>query len=73
MGHQLTFADGEFNHKRRRTRKEQFLGRMEGLIPWDRLGSNHRAVPSRGGQWPPSFSVDDHAADSLSAAVVPVE
>ncbi len=33
MDHQLTFADSEFNHKRRQTRKEKFLGRMEKLIP----------------------------------------
>jgi transposase, IS5 family len=37
MDHQLTFADSEFNQKRRRTRKEIFLGRMDKLIPWKRL------------------------------------
>jgi IS5 family transposase len=37
MDHQLTFADSEFSHKRRQTRKEKFLGRMEKLIPWQRL------------------------------------
>jgi len=39
MDHQLTFADGEFNQKRRRTRKEIFLGRMDKLIPWKRIES----------------------------------
>jgi len=39
MDHQLTFADSEFNHKRRRTRKEIILGRMDKLIPWHRLES----------------------------------
>jgi transposase, IS5 family len=39
MDHQLTFADSEFNQKRRRTRKEIFLGRMDKLIPWNRLES----------------------------------
>ncbi len=39
MDHQLTFADSEFNQKRRRTRKEIFLGRMDKLIPWKRLES----------------------------------
>ena len=39
MDHQLTFADSEYNHKRRQTRKEIFLGRMELLIPWQRLES----------------------------------
>ncbi len=37
MDHQLTFADSEFSHKRRQTRKEKFLRRMEKLIPWQRL------------------------------------
>ena len=34
MKNQLTFADSEYNQKRRQTRKERFLGRMEKLIPW---------------------------------------
>jgi len=37
MDHQLSFADSEFTNKRRQTRKEKFLGRMEKLIPWSRL------------------------------------
>ena len=39
MDHQLSFADSELNSKRRQTRKEKFLGRMEKLIPWPRLES----------------------------------
>ncbi|WP_447835569.1 IS5 family transposase [Aeromonas salmonicida] len=34
MSHQLTFADSEFNGKRRKTRKELFLARMDALLPW---------------------------------------
>jgi IS5 family transposase len=37
MDHQLTFADSEFSHKRRQTRKEKLLRRMEKLISWQRL------------------------------------
>ena len=37
MDQQLTFADSEFRNKRRQTRKEKFLGRMDKLIPWARL------------------------------------
>lgn len=37
MSHQLTFADGEFSNKRRQTRKEIFLARMEKLLPWSQL------------------------------------
>ncbi len=39
MDHQLSFADCEFTSKRRQTRKEKFLSRMEKLIPWQRLES----------------------------------
>ncbi|OZG42478.1 IS5/IS1182 family transposase, partial [Aeromonas sp. A35_P] len=37
MSHQLTFADCEFNGKRRKTRKEIFLARMEAVLPWPRM------------------------------------
>ncbi len=37
MSHQLTFADSEFHGKRRQTRKEIFLSRMEQLLPWPRM------------------------------------
>ena len=37
MSHQLTFADSEFSSKRRQTRKEIFLSRMDALLPWPQL------------------------------------
>ena len=37
MEQQLSFADSEYQHKRRQTHKEKFLGRMDKLIPWKRL------------------------------------
>ena len=37
MSHQLTFADSEFSSKRRQTRKEIFLSRMDSLLPWPQL------------------------------------
>ncbi|MBL54210.1 MAG: IS5/IS1182 family transposase, partial [Alteromonadaceae bacterium] len=37
MSHQLTFADSEFSSKRRQTRKEIFLSRMDNLLPWSQL------------------------------------
>jgi IS5 family transposase len=33
MSHQLTFADSEFNNKRRKTHKEILLSRMNKLMP----------------------------------------
>ena len=37
MSQQLTFGDSEFAHKRRKTRKEIFLSRMDKLLPWSQL------------------------------------
>ena len=37
MSHQLTFADSEFSSKRRQTRKELFLSRMEQILPWQNM------------------------------------
>lgn len=37
MSHQLIFADSEFSRKRRQTRKEIFLSRMDALLPWPQL------------------------------------
>jgi IS5 family transposase len=42
MEQQLCFADSEYQHKRRQTRKEKFLGRMDKLIPW-----NHQTILSQ--------------------------
>lgn len=41
MVHQLSFADSEYQNKRRQTGKEKFLGQMEALMPWQRLTSVH--------------------------------
>ena len=37
MTDQPTFADLDYQRKRRRTRREEFLERMDSLIPWQRL------------------------------------
>lgn len=34
---QITFSDAEYEHKKRKTRREKFLERMEELIPWEKL------------------------------------
>ena len=41
---QVTFADVEYEGKKRRTRRELFLERMEALIPWERLEARITAV-----------------------------
>ena len=40
---QKTFAEAEYDAKKRKTRREKFLERMEELIPWKRL--QKRIVP----------------------------
>src|SRR5215831_14489107 len=37
MTHQTTFAHAEFAAKKKTTRREKFLARMEEVIPWARL------------------------------------
>ena len=37
MTEQPTFADLEYQHKRRQTRREVFLKRIDSLIPWQRM------------------------------------
>jgi len=34
---QLTFAEAEYQNKKRKTRRELFLEKMDGLIPWAKL------------------------------------
>ena len=51
---QLSFADSEFTQKRRTTRKERFLAKMEKLVPWNRLiGVIEPYYPKRGNGRPP--------------------
>jgi IS5 family transposase len=37
MSYQTSFADLEYNHKKRLTRREVFLGEMERTVPWSKL------------------------------------
>ncbi len=36
---QPTFADLEYEGKKRKTRREKLLERMDSLIPWEELGN----------------------------------
>ena len=45
---QVTFADVEYEGKKRRTRRELFLERMEALIPWERLEARIRPLYPKG-------------------------
>ncbi|MGL5526057.1 MAG: IS5 family transposase, partial [Aeromonas veronii] len=48
MSHPLTFADYEFNGKRRKTRKETFLARMDALLSWSRMLEVIETYPKAG-------------------------
>ena len=46
---QLSFSEAEYNHKKRKTRREKFLDQMEELIPWKRLeGKIRKYYPQPG-------------------------
>ncbi len=47
---QPTFADLEFQGKKRRTRRELFLERMDGLVPWQRLKERIRPFYPKAGK-----------------------
>ena len=47
---QPTFADLEYQGKKRQTRHEIFLERMDGLIPWQRLENRIRPFYPKAGK-----------------------
>ena len=55
MSHQSSFADLDYDHKKRRTRREVFLSEMEEVIPWQVLLSHiepHYPKSGRRGRQP---------------------
>ena len=50
MMDQATFADLEYQGKKRKTRRELFLRRMDGLIPWRKLEERIRPVYPKPGK-----------------------
>ena len=57
MMEQPTFADVEYESKKRRTRREVFLERMDGLIPWQRLEERIRPYYPKAGRGRHPFPV----------------
>ena len=47
---QPTFADLEYASKKRKTRREIFLERMDSLVPWDRLEGRIRPFYPKAGR-----------------------
>ena len=48
--HQPTFADLEYEGKKLKTRREKFLERMDGLIPWEQLEERVRPFYPKAGR-----------------------
>ena len=44
------FLHVEYDGKKRKTRREEFLGRIDGLIPWERLEARIRPFYSKAGR-----------------------
>jgi len=47
---QITFSDLEYQHKKRKTRREKFLEKVELLIPWDKLEKKVRRYYPKAGR-----------------------
>lgn len=58
MMHQTTFAHAEFTAKKKRTRREQFLERMEGVIPWAALLAVIEPHYPKGGRGRPPMGLE---------------
>ena len=52
---QPTFSDLEYQGKKRKTRRELFLERMDGLVPWTNLEDHIRPFYSKAGRGPHSY------------------
>lgn len=52
---QLSFADAEYNNKKRKTRRERFLEKMDKLIPWTKLEKQAAAYYPKGKNGRPPY------------------
>ena len=67
---QSTFAELEHDSKKRRTRREVFLEKMDGLIPWGRLEARIEPFYPEGWARSPTVPARDDAARALRAIVL---
>ena len=64
--YQPTFADLEYEGKKLKTRREKFLERMDGLIPWEQL--EERVRPFYPKAWPSGTACAAAPTKTLSCA-----
>ncbi|MGY6555044.1 MAG: IS5 family transposase [Wenzhouxiangella sp.] len=55
---QLSFADLEYENKKRKTRREKFLERMDALIPWPRLLKKLKKHYPKGTRGRPPYTLE---------------
>lgn len=55
---QISFAEAEYQNKKRKTRREKFLDRMERLIPWERLLKKLKRHYPKGGTGRPPYPLE---------------
>ena len=69
---QPTFSDLEYQGKKRKTRRELFLERMDSLIPWQRLAPRAHSLPfyPKAGNWPPPLPAARHVESPLRPALL---
>ena len=67
---QITFSEAEYQTKKRKTRREIFLDRMDNLIPWKQLEKKGSPLLSQGSERTAPVSFVCHAASSLHAVVL---
>lgn len=64
---QMSFPDFEYASKRKQTRRERFLAKMDQVVPWSGLLALIRAVLSESWRWPQIVSAGNHAAKLVLA------
>lgn len=64
---QLTFAEAEYEHKKRKTRREVFLEKLDQLLPWKALESTIAVYYASGSTGRPPYAAIEHASHSCHA------
>ena len=54
---QLTFAEAEYEHKKRKTRREVFLEKLDQLLPWKALESTIAVYYASGSTGRPPYAL----------------
>ena len=67
---QLSFSEAEYTHKKRKTRREKFLQKMDKPDSLEAIEETDRSLLPQVRQWPQSLSTPGDVAGSLHAIVL---